>query len=453
MGFFDGLQQWAGENRAKRLRPIREMETQLAIQKATKLQTLKEQQAAEALNKVVTLEQQKQQAQNPQVPLRPQTFGRPEELQLFQAYNKAGLDPKAMAEARTARLAADAFADAIPNVQTDEGKINIGLGKEYKPHVYRQNESKADEAAFRLQNLEKNFDLITDPLLALDVVQDKSIFDIQKAEIVGADGKTEQGFFSLTPSGGFQKMDITGNQGQPLNIPTETTKPTTDMLNTAYYAKLWGISEAEAAKILKSSPAELPEKSWSTIVRSNVHNPVTGRRLDKNDIIKNSEEQWAIERRGQPLPANSTDIINNLVQEEDEKKAILANTDKLNKSLTQLKTHAAESNTPNATDETFTPEQTRSRRSASPVTAAQSVSPSAQHSAAQPLTPNAVNIAWQSVNRGESLEKVQKVLVEQGFDISQESVNLMAIDAINSGVPANVMQQYLSSIGIQWKPE
>ena len=106
-----------------------------------------EEEKQQVLNTIVSLEQQKQQAENPQIPLRPQTFGKPEELQLFQAYSQAGIDPKKIAEAQTARLAADAFSKAIPNVKSDVGRINIGLGKEYKPEVYRKNKAEADEAA------------------------------------------------------------------------------------------------------------------------------------------------------------------------------------------------------------------------------------------------------------------------------------------------------------------
>ena len=432
---------------------------------------------AEIRNKIIALEQQKQQAQNPQTPLRPQTFGTPEQLELMQAYGKADIDPIAMLKAKT-------FEEELAKVENPAARINIAAGKEYKPvsqsggvffNPYdasnpligttdkysaqtREAKAKADEAEIRQQVFSENINQISNPLLALDAAQDKAIFDAQKVEIEGEDGTTRQGFATLTPSGEYVGKTVKDTEGKPLKIPTEssTTKPTADMQNVPYFAKLWNVSEGEAARILKSRASETPEQAWSTIVRGNVKNPTSGRRLSADDIVMNSLEQWVIERPGEALPKNIKDSINNLDLSEKEKTDILAKVETFNQAVAAPQAAPVAQPVPTPAPVPAPPASAPPMPppSVAPVPVAPVAAPpqAPPQPEPQPLTPVAIQTAWSAIQQGKQPEEVQKALVENGFDISPDSVNRMAIDAVNAGVPANVLQQYLASIGIEWKP-
>ena len=119
---------------------------------------------AEALQKIIELERQRQLAQ--QVASQPVPEGmatvtpewsNEESLKLFQQYGRAGIDPVERAKAQTARLMSEAFANAIPNITDDTSRINIGMGKEYRPDAYRLDEIKADDAQVRLDTIDGLF--------------------------------------------------------------------------------------------------------------------------------------------------------------------------------------------------------------------------------------------------------------------------------------------------------
>ncbi len=477
MSLLDDFQRWSGENRARRLRPIQEMQMDLAIKKQQELDALKAQQAAEALQRVIALQQQQKQAQGTDA------FGIDKQLALHQARNQAGIDPVAM-------LRTKMFEEAAAKIQNPAARINIAQGKEYKPVSYsggvfynpydssnplisttgkysaetRQAQAKAKEAEIRQKVFAEKINEITDPLLLLDAVQNKSVFNVERAEVEGEDGTTRQTFAALTPSGGFVEKAFRDTEGKPLKIPAQSgSKPTADMLNTEYYAKLWNKTPAETARILKSRANETPEQAWSTIVRGNVINPFTKQRLSANDLLSSSLEQWVIERPGEALPDNIQETIKNLKLSDKDKKTILAQVEQYNQAVSKPVKQTAPTATLPATPTptpvpttVVTPAITVPKPTPRPVTApvmpATLPVPDVPPTETQPLTPMAIQTAWSAIQNGKQPEEVQQTLLKQGFDLSPESVNIMAIDAVNSGVPVNVLQQYLSSIGIQWQP-
>ena len=174
-----------------------------------RLARAKQARETEALNQIAELERQRMLAQ--QVASQPVPEGmatvapewdKQEKLKLYQAYGRAGLDPKKIAEAQTARLASEAFAQAIPNITSDVGRINIGMGKEFRPDVYRHDEIKADDAQIRLDTVKGLLDRgDIDPLLAADISQNKEVFDTTEVEIEGEEGKRHKAVANVTTSG------------------------------------------------------------------------------------------------------------------------------------------------------------------------------------------------------------------------------------------------------------
>ena len=436
------------------------------------------------LGVLVDLERQRQLAQ--QVASNPVPEGtatvtpewdNPQSLELFQAYGQAGIDPVERAKAQTARLASEAFANAIPNITSDVGRINIGLGKEYRPDVYRADEIKADDAQIRLNTIEGLLgreDI--DPLLAADISQNKAVFDSQEVEIEGEDGKRHKAFANLTLSGNYVYATVKDQQGQPLVIPPESGKPTADMQNTKYYAELWGMTETEASKILKSRTTDTPDESWAKIVNSNSKNRF-GNNVKPYDMLKNSLMVWNTARQGQALPIdiNKTIATYGLNERQSEELLGIANQINENARLIELSKLAEKEQPPSgAANQSFpnipgfTPLQQQAQPNtpfyqmpgvnvagAPPTAPAPMPAPApepAPQPELQPLTPVAIHAAWSEIQQGTNPKEVQKVLQQEGFDLSPQAVDMMAIEAVNLGVPANVLQQYLTAIGIEWQP-
>ena len=449
------------------------------------MQAYKEQQANDALQKVIELERQRtlagQIASQPVpegVPTVAPEWGKPEKLQLYQQYGKAGIDPKKMAEAQTARLASEAFAQAIPNIESDVGRINIGLNKEYRPDVYRQDEIKANEAQVRLDTVKGFLDREdVDELLAVDAAQNKSVFDVKEADIEGPDGKHHKGYVRLTPSGDFIHATATDVKGQPLVIPPESSKPTADMQNTKYYAELWNMSEAEASKILKSRTTDTPDEAWAKIVNTNSKNRF-GNNVKPYDMLKNSLMVWNTARQGQALPIdiNKTIATYGLNDRQSEELLSIANQINENARLIELSKLAEEeiaSGTGNLSFPNipgFTPLQQQTHPNtpfyqmpganvagAPPVPQQPAIpeptlpEPPAPE-APQPLTIEAIATAWTDIQSGKKPEAVRKELMKQGFDLSPEGINQMAMESIAEGTPETAIQQFFASVGIEWQP-
>ena len=568
----DSLIKTAAQYKKDIQQPLLDYSNQLAIQRQNEKALLDSKLAEQALNKVIALEQQRQAAgEPPQIPYRQQTFGLPEELSLYQAYGQAGIDPVKRAEAKTARLKAQAFAEALPTITDPAAKINIGMGKEYQPVSYSggvffdqydpdnplldttgkyQHETalaktKADEAKtkaseaihqlaikqaeaetakLKAQAFAETLPTITDPaarinigmgkeyqpvsysggvffdqydpdnplldttgkyqhetalaktkadeaksrldvttkaldnpelhpLLAVDIAQNKPVFDAQEVTIEGADGKTRQGMARLTPTGDYVGTVIKDATGQPLNIPPESGDSAT--LQKAKEMVQYGRAEniKEALTILTSTLSDTPEKAWTKIVNDNTKNPFTGKRLPGNEIISNAIEQWTLARPGESFPETIVKTINQMELSDPEKEKILASITRYNDAF-KIPEAA-----PTVIPAFNSPPQSPVTPAPPPVSAAAPELPAipaaipAATPEQQPLTPVAIQASWAAIQQGKKPEEVQQALTEQGFDISPESVNRMAIDAVNSGVPANVLQQYLSSIGIEWQPD
>ena len=442
---------------------------------------------AEALQKVIDLERQRQLAE--QVASQPAPegmatvtpeWGNPQSLELYQAYGQAGIDPVERAKAQTAQLASEAFANAIPNITSDVGRINIGLGKEYRPDVYQQDKIKADDAQIRLDTVEGLLNRPDiDPMISADIAQNKAVFDAQEVEIEGEDGKRHKAFANLTPSGNYVHATVTDKQGQPLVIPAESSKPTADMQNTKYYAQLWDMTEAEASKILKSRTTDTPEEAWAKIVNSKSTNRF-GNNVKPYDMLKNSLMIWNTARQGQALPIDIQKTIasSGLNERQADELQGIANQINENAELIALSKLAekeqASSGTANQSFPNipgFTSLQQQPQQN-TPFYQMPGVGVAGAPAAAQPpplipepplpqepipetqpLSIEAIATAWTDIaQKGKKPEEVRKDLMKQGFDLSPESINQMAMESMAEGTPDAVLQRFFATIGIDWQP-
>ena len=231
------------------------------------------------------------------------------------------------------------------------------------------------------------------------------------------------------------------------------------------------MTEAEASRILKSRTTDTPDEAWAKIVNSKSQNRF-GNNVNPVDMLKNSMLVWGTSRQGQPLPVDIEKTISTYNINDRQKEEILSMAKQINDNAAlanasqQGGTESVPSNFPFSKMPGFSaiPQQQQPFYQMSsadipqpaPQPAPQPLSnPLPEQESLperQPLTPVAIHTAWSEIQKGTKPEEVQEALLEQGFDLSPESVNMIAIDAVNSGVPANVLQQYLKSIGIEWQP-
>ncbi len=294
----------------------------------------------------------------------------------------------------------------------------------------------------------------------MDAAQNKSVFNAQKVEIEGKDGKTHQGMATLNPSGKYEASAVTdASTGEPLTIPAESSNKTSPEMIKAREMVEYGFAKSipDAMEIIYSSKDASPDKRWSDIGSSNTKNPFTGQRLPPHQVMRNSIEQWAMEKRGQPFPDNVVETLDILNIEDREKAEILASVDSYNKAFTPAPAPA-----PNPAQQQVATNIAAQLPTAPTAAGIPPVIPDiapeqqpaqlpAQQETLQPLTPLAIQTAFTQIRQGEKPEAVKKELQQSGFDLSEESVNRLAIDAINSGVPAEELQQYFSLIGIDWQ--
>ena len=320
-----------------------------------------------------------------------------------------------------------------------------------------------------------------DSLLAADIAQNKAVFDAKEVEIEGEDGKRHKAFANLTPSGKYVHAPVTDSKGQSLVIPAESSKPTADMQNTKYYAELWDMTETEARKILKSKTTDTPEEAWAKIVNSKSTNRF-GNNVKPYDMLKNSLLVWNTARQGQALPIDINKTIATYDLNERQAGELQGIADQINENarlialsqLAEKEQTASGSGTANLSLPNipgFAPLQQQQPQQQIPfyqmpgisaqsgttpnLTAAPQPAPTPipePQTELQPLNPVAIQTAFNQVQQGEDPKKVQKTLQESGFDLSPEAVGTMAIDAVNLGVPADVLQQYFKAIGIEWQP-
>ena len=437
------------------------------------------------------MEQKERAGKPPEIPYRPQEWTSMDELRLWQQFPKAGVDPKAKAEAELAMQKAENYNKGSSQITSPYALAALGLGKDVKPIAesggafFRQYdpdnfmtgqvtpESQAKIGKYKAETeterfetgkaqteltdklirlgVAKNFfDSTTDPLLLMDAAQDKSVSDAKEVEYTGKDGKTHKGMMTRTPSGGYVVTDVTKG-GEPITVPASSEEDAlarkAQLLVDTGRAK----SMKEAMTLLTSKLTETPEQAWSTIVRGNVKNPVSGRRFSADEIMLNALEQWSMERPGQPLPSNIAETINNMDVSDKQKSALQSQVEKYNvmvKQLAPATAVAAQKPLPPVIPAVATANAPPPLPEPAPM--AQVAPPAPAPEPAITLrkpTPDVMNSALAAIDSGSNPLEVRNALIQSGYDMTPHSVIQDAILAINMGVPREAITQRLTKLG------
>lgn len=371
MSFFDSFQQWAGKNRARRLKPILEMEAQVALKKQKELDAIREASQRAALQQASQLIRQRDVAEDyQQEPLADEMHGvRPEftetdALNLFYSLGQAGVDPEKQATSERERLATEAFQRGIQGIKNDAALVNIGMGKEYTPvklingifyNPYdttnfnlgstlkqqaeaKLKQSEADEQALRLARIRG----LTDPIMQLNATSNKELGKPIKA-VVEKDGKSVQTLISQDSTGDYHHSVVTDRTiGEPLVIPPEAVAGGSEspLIRDAKVLYDNGVAPDMKTALEMSaysktkSPRERFNFLWQTHEKTD---PGSGLKPDQWEVAKAVFNSWSRGSYGQPFPIDFVKVINSISDfPEDEKGKLLEQVASYNQEIATL---------------------------------------------------------------------------------------------------------------------
>ena len=451
---------------------------------------LENQQIEEALNQAVALGQKQGEA--------PDTFSEADKLKYHQQLKRAGVDPVAMAQAdrywaqaQQEALRTRGLEESLEQIDNPYAQANIANKLDVSPvrmsGQTAYNRFDADnwqvgttargqaEAVSALQDVhEKNIqlevlqDVIDDPLMPfskkLDYMSGKEISDSER--IATIDPETGEKVYATrywTPSGYKIKKD-TDTEGSYVSIPADETtyakQRDIENLVAANYDR------AEATRIVlgkdRSSLAIYDEISKALQTGTQYAPPVS----DPFQLQVESIKTYANRRPGQRLPngLEQTLKLHNFTEEQEKELQELINNVNTIADLVsgndqiQAEGDEAELNNPppaaitaNTLPELPEIPQTQPVQQQQPQPQTQPVQQQqpqpqtqpVQQQQPQPLTPEVMNAAYQAFTDGASPEDIRQRLEDSGFDMSPETIGVMAIDAINQGAdPQQVAERF-----------
>ena len=474
------------------------MEKTIELQLAKDKRILDEQLARQqlAFDQVVKLERQKDlaadwqreygnkpEADNLHGPI--PEFGKADQLRLYQQYGQAGLDPEQVANAEQAELAADAFRRGLANITNDAALVNIGMGKEYKPFETQLRQFEAAEQALRLANIQA----LKDPLMQINATANKELGQPIESEVEGPDGTTHKALITQDSNGNYRYATVTDDLGKPLVIPPEAVGGgdglTTDQKNVKFYSTLWGKPEAETAVILKSKSLFSDAGFLEDRLVKNAQGPYGMRNSDK-EIFTATFDDFKRARYGSEFPTHfKTEIERSRTMKDAEKAQLIADIDNYNQEVFAMQlagqrapvavsptTQTTVTNavplvtsapvqpmvTPAAPSVTAAPVQPQLTMPVSSTAPAPDFMPETQPAASPvpipelPPAPDFMAFA-ETVMTNDSPAQINAALKKQGFDLSSQAMDAMAIDAINQGVSLQDIQQLYQLLGITWSPQ
>ena len=426
-----------------------------------------------------------------------------DQLALYDAYQRSGIDREKQAESDQAVLAADAFKRGLANITNDAALVNIGMGKEYKPveleggvfyNPYdtqnfnlgstqkhqaetKLEQSEAAEQALRLANIRA----LKDPLMQINATSNKELGKPIEAEVEGPNGETHKALITQDSSGGYHHATVTDKAGNPLVIPPEAVGGgnsglTTDQKNVKYYAQLWGITEAEAAEILKSKSQFSDAGFLEDRLIKNAQGPYGNRNSDKK-ILTATFDDFVRARYGSSFPEHFIDEINrSTTMKPAEKEALIQQIEDYNFKVFEMGLAGQQTPEPTVTPTvqpavqpavttavtnaappvTPVPVQPQPAMPAPDIAPAPALMPEPQPAAPVPIpepppAPDFMAFA-EAVMTNDSPAQINAALKKQGFDLSPQAMGALAIDAINQGVSVQDIQQLYQLLGIQWTP-
>lgn len=436
-----------------------------------------------------------------------------DQLALYDAYQRSGIDREKQAESDQAVLAADAFKRGLANITNEAALVNIGMGKEYKPveleggvfyNPYdtqnfnlgstqkhqaetKLEQAKAAEQALRLANIRA----LKDPLMQINATSNKEMGKPIEAEVEGSNGETHKAIITQDSNGRYHHSTVTDKAGKPLVIPPEASGQglTSEQINIKNRAKLLGISEADALSQMIHSKTDSPEATFNNLYDVNRKDD-TNMERDPKERLQKTMMEFAILYPDLLIPGIDARIKRTISDEKDQAE-LLTLAQQLNSNLANkappppppvvnqsMPTVTPTVNEQPVTQQLVTQPQANSsapvvdqlihqsqagQQPASGLTLNQSPAaipeplpesleqaplPSEPAQQLQPLTAQSINDAWQMINSGEDPQMVRNGLAMSGYDMSPQTIDRLTIDAINAGVPADLFQKYLASIGL-----
>ena len=494
MSFLESFARNIGHLRAGVYGPSMENEYRQRLQYDQNLfnQQLARQQAA--VDILAKLEQQRQQAEhvreNP-VPeghdtVEPQ-FGFPEQMRMYQAYNQAGLDPKAIADTQKARVATEALEQAIGGVKNPYALANIAHGLDASPYrqvgqsIYnrfsgghnltdegvakaRLAQGKADEQEWRLQTFKEH--MPDDPLMIVNALNSKELGKPMEAEVEGPDGKTHKAMITQTPTGAFRYSAVAGEDGKPLVIPAESLDKSSSEYRLAQELVRTNVAPnlTEAMKIATFSKTKNPEVAFGDIYDSYLKDDTGYNLRDAKERMEKTILDFVVKYPDLEIPKIEQRIKQLRLPEADEQ-ALLAAAGEHNKIVKEQQNVSGpvrqDTGKPDNKPDLLGLIQQRNQQNAGrqppPMPAPMPTMAPPPAPIPEPLPvpeppPMDFNRFAETVMTHNSPADINAALQKQGFNLNPETAGVMAIDAINQGVPAKEIQQLFGLLGIHWQP-
>ncbi len=461
MGFFESL----GNIRADLQMPLAERQLRSRYQ-------LENQQIEDALNQAVALRQQQQQGEEGQ------TFSESDKLKYHQLLQRANINPAAIAQADKYRAEAEqgalrtrALEQSFDQIDNPYARANIANKLDVSPNrmvgqnVYNrfdtdnwlvgttakgQAETQSAFQDVHQKNIELEVlqDVLDDPNMPfskkLDYLSGKEISENERVAMT--DPKTGEKVYGTrywTPSGTKIKKD-TDSEGGYVSIPVEDSEYA-QQRNIADLRKA-GYEEGEATRIIlgkdKSNAAIYAD--ISTANKSGKFNnsiPIT----DDFELTAANINGYMQERPGFRLPGGLKKTLKHLDLTEDQQKELLGMIDNVNgiadlvSSNDQIQADAIEEET------TELPISAITANAQPELPELPQTQPIQQQP--QPLTPEIMNSAYQAFVDGASPADIRQRLEDNGFDMSPETIGVMAIDAINQGADPQQVSERFKAMG------
>ena len=431
---------------------------------------LENQQIEEALNQAMALKQRQGEA--------PDTFSEADKLKYHQQLKRAGVDPVAIAQADRYRAQAEQEAlrtrgleESLEQIDNPYAQANVVNKLDVSP-IRMSGETAYNrfdtdnwlagvtakgqvETASAFQKVhEKNIelevlqDVLEDPYMPfskkLDYLSGKEISESERVSVI--DPETGESVYATrywTPSGTKIKKD-TDTEGSYVSIPAdETTYAKQRDIENLVAA---GYDRSEATRIVlgkdRSSLAIYDEISKALQTGTQYAPPVS----DPFQLQVESINTYASRRPGQRLPRGleQTLKLHNFTEEQEKELQELINNvntiadlvsgndqiqaDGIDEELNNLPAAVVTANTLPKLPEI---QQTQ------PV----------QQQQPQPLTPEIMNAAYQAFTSGASPADIRQRLEDSGFDMSPETIGVMAIDAINQGADPQQVAERFKAMG------
>ena len=459
MGFFESL----GNIRADLQMPLVQRQLRSRYE-------LENQQIEEALNQAMTLKQQQG----------GEGFTGADKLKYNQLLQRAGINPAAMAQADRYRAQAEQEAlltrslqeslEQIDNpyaVANIANKLDVSPNRMVGQNVYNRFDTEnwltgttakgQAETMSAFQDVhEKNIelevlqDVLKDEYMPfskkLDYLSGKEVSESERIEVIDKDGNNVYATRYWTPSGYKIKKD-TDAEGSYVSIPADQTtyakqRDIEDLVSAGY-------DREEATRLVlakdRSSIAIYDEISKSLQTGTQYDPPVS----DPFQLQVESIKNYASRRPGQRLPRGleQTLKLHNFNEEQEkELQELINNVNNIADLVSgndQIQADAIEDEIAEL------PAPTIAANALPDIPEQPAQTQPAQQP--QPLTPEIMNAAYQAFTAGASPEDIRQRLEQSGFDLSPETVGVMAIDAINQGADPQQVAERFKAMGYDLK--